>query len=399
MENLVAWLVERGVSEPYALGLTIIAALLLSVLIGRTLKGFAHAPLDRFIKPRGAWSDALKRFAVPSRISWLIATVAAKALLLPLLSVFPAFETFAEKALDFALVIAVAASLSGLIAAAVYTLEHKDTRRRVPFKVLGQALQLAIWAYATVAILAVVTEKDLASVLTGLTAIGAILVYVFRDPILGWTAGVQIAANDLVAEGDWVSVPKYGADGIVEEITLTIVKVRNWDRTVSSIPTYSLFSEGFTNWRGMYQSGGRRITRSISLDALSVRFCDRGMIERLSRSPLVEGLDVLADDETHSDPISDVRPTNLGVFRAWLDAWLAQHPKIHKDMIVIVSEGDPGAEGMQIDISIFSTEQGVREYQRISAEIINHVLAVLPMFDLRIFQNPSGTDMRALSKS
>ena len=399
MDTLRDWFVQQGLSEDGARIVTVAAAVLLSLLIGWALKSIAHIPLDRVIKPHGAWLDAIKRHHVLARAGRVIATIVAKALVLPLLDALPAVQKFAAKTLDCLLVITLAVAVSGLINAAVYAFEHQHARKRLPFKVLGQALLIAVWAYASVALLAVVTEKDLATVLTGLTAIGAILVYVFRDPILGWTAGVQIATNDLVAEGDWISVPKFDVDGTVDEISLTIVKVRNWDQTVASIPTYSLFSEGFTNWRGMWQSGGRRIKRSISIDASSVRICDEALLKRLNRSPLIQKLEVLSHSQQGpADPISDIRPTNLGVFRAWLEAWLARHPSIHKDMLAMVRELEPGPHGIPVEIYVFSTEQTVRDYENVAGGIVDHVLSVLPEFDLRMFQEPSGMDLRAIAR-
>lgn len=399
MGTLQDWFIQQGLSENGARIAMIAAAILLSILVGRVLKSLANIPLDRIAKPQGAWLDAIKRFHVPARAGWVIATIVAKALVLPLLDVFESVQKFTAKSLDCLLVITLAITLSGLISATIYALEHQDSKRRMPFRVLGQALVVTVWAYASVALIAVVTEKDLGTVLTGLTAIGAILVYVFRDPILGWTAGVQIAANDLVAEGDWISVPKFDVDGTVEEISLTVVKVRNWDYTVASIPTYSLFSEGFTNWRGMWLSGGRRVQRSISIDANSVRFCDETLLKRLNRSPLIRELDLSADPQHgNTDPISDIRPTNLGCFRVWLEAWLKRHPKVHKDMLAMVRELEPGDHGIPVEIYFFSTDQDVRDYEKVAGGIIDHVVSVLPEFGLRMFQEPSGMDLRALSQ-
>lgn len=397
IDALQNWLVQQGFGEDGSRIVVIGAAIGLSIIIGRLLKWLAHIPLDRVFKTRGAWLDALDRFKVPARAGWVVATAVAKSLVIPLLDVFPQTQILAGRTIDFLLIITAAIAISALIMAAVYAVEHRDTKRRVPFKVLGQALQITVWLYASVAMVAVLTGKDLAAVMASLTAVGAILVYVFRDPILGWTAGVQIAANDLVAEGDWITVPKFAVDGTVEEISLTIVKVRNWDHTVASIPTYSLLSEGFTNWRGMWQSGGRRIQRSISIDAASVRFCDDELVKRLQQSPLISELGVFSELRREgTDPISDARPTNLGVFRTWLEAWLARHPDIHDDMLTMVRELEPGSSGIPVQIYVFSTEQSVRDYEKVAGGIVDHVLSVLPEFDLRIFQEPSGMDLRTL---
>jgi miniconductance mechanosensitive channel len=375
-----------------------VAALLLAILIGWGLRALASVSLAHSVKPSGPWHDALKRFRVWPRTTWVMTTIAARILVLPLLEPRPAILGVADKALDAFLVFTVTAAISGSIGALVEVLEGRESGKRLPLKALGQALQMAAWTYASVAMLSVLTGRDVASVLTGLTAIGAVLVYVFRDPILGWTAGVQIAANDLVREDDWITVPQRGADGKVEDISLTTVKVRNWDKTVTSIPSYSLFSEGFRNWRGMYDSGGRRIKRAIAIDASSVRFLDETLFARLNRSPLMLEIGLKSDvQQADADPLSSPQPTNLSCFRAWLEAWLKRHPKIHEGMTSMVRELEPDGRGIPVEIYVFSNDQRWAHYEKLQAEILDHVLAVLPLFDLRVFQEPTGRDLRAMA--
>lgn len=222
--------------------------------------------------------------------------------------------------------------------------------------------------------------------MTGLTALGAVLVYVFRDPILGWTAGAQIAANDLARIGDWITVPEYEADGSVIEMALTTIKVRNWDKTISSIPSYSLVSEGFRNWRGMYESGGRRIKRSVSVDAGSVRFCDDALTGRLKQTGLLQ---------PKHEP-SDERVTNLTCFRGWLEGWLAEHPKINHEMATFVRELASDGRGIPVEIYAFSKDTRWTAYEHLQADIYDRALATLHEFDLRVFQEPTGEDVREL---
>lgn len=396
MEALRDWLIGNGLSMGSASVVAIVAGLLLSVLIGWVLRALARIPLARHVDPSGLWHEALQRFHLLRRTAWVIVALVASAFVLPLLEPWPPIHGFAEKSLDALLVVALAVAVSGVIAALVHVLERRKSGERLPFKALGQALQMVVWTYASVALISVLTGTDVASVLTGLTAIGAVLVYVFRDPILGWTAGVQIAANDLLREGDWISVPQRNADGRVEDISLTTVKVRNWDKTVSSIPTYSLTSEGFRNWRGMFESGGRRIKRAIMIDATSVRFCDEPLLQRLNRSPLVQGLEMTTGAQD-ADPLSDPQLTNLGCFRAWLEAWLEKHPKIHEEMTSMVRELEPVGRGVPVEIYVFSNDQRWEYYERLQAEVVDHILAVLPLFGLRLFQDPTGEDLRALA--
>jgi miniconductance mechanosensitive channel len=292
-----------------------------------------------------------------------------------------------ETILDGALVITITITLSKLIAAIMDALEVQEGKnQRLPVKVLGQALQVTLWTYASVVLLSVLSHRDVTTLLTGLTAVGAVLVYVFRDPILGWTASVQIAANDLAQIGDWITVPEHDADGWVIEIALTTIKVRNWDKTISTIPTYALVSEGFRNWRGMYDSGGRRIKRSVSIDVSSVHLCDNALLGRLEEHRLLE----------RELAALDPPPTNLTCFRNWLEGWLTEHPKIHHDMPTMVRELAPDGRGIPVEIYAFSHGTGWVDYEHLQADIYDRVLAVLPEFELRVFQEPTGNDLRDL---
>ena len=329
-----------------------------------------------------------------------VVVIAVAALLIaPLVEPWPRVLEWTDKLFVVLLLLAVTLVVSGALGASFDVLQrHRKREQRLPFKALAQAAQMAVWVYAAVALLSVLTERDMWAVLTGLTAIGAVLVYVFRDPILGWTAAVQIAANDLLREGDWISVPKHGADGTVEEIALTSIKVRNFDKTVTSVPTYTVFSEGFRNWRGMYESGMRRIQRAIAIDMGSVRFCDRGLIRRLNRSPMMEEVDLALEPiNADEDLLSDLQPTNLGCFRAWLQAWLERHPMIDKDATLVVRELAPEGRGIPVEFYVFTSELRWAHYERLQAEIVDQILAVLPQFELRPFQEPTGADLRALT--
>ena len=398
MQALRDILIHKGLTAEIASLIAVAAAILLSIFIGWFLRALASGPLARYLETPGPWKDALKQYNVWSRSAWVIMTIATQALVIPILETWPETQRLVNKALDIILVITVTLTISGLIGALMVVLQGREDTPRLPFKVFGQGAQIAIWTYSSVASLSVLTGKDVLTVLTGLTAIGAILVYVFRDPILGWTAGVQIAVNDLVRTGDWISFPQADADGEVEEISITSVKVRNWDKTVSSIPTYSLFSEGFRNWHGMYESGGRRIKRAIAIDAASVHFCEESLLQRLRQSPLIQGLDIhIAPRKTDVDPLSGYQPTNLSCFREWLEAWLEQHPKIHGDMTSMVRELEPDGRGIPVEIYVFSNDQRWEYYEKLQAEILDHVVAVLPLFELRVFQEPTGEDLRALA--
>jgi miniconductance mechanosensitive channel len=236
-----------------------------------------------------------------------------------------------------------------------------------------------------------------------LGAMTAVLLLVFKDTILGFIAGIQLVANDMVRPGDWIEMPKYGADGDVIEITLNTVKICNFDKTITTIPTYSLISDSFKNWRGMSDSGGRRIKRSIFIDVSSIRFCSPEMIERFAgvehiKDYVAEKQGQLAEyNRTHevdeSLPLNGRRMTNVGTFRAYLEAYLRRHPKIHNEMTFLVRQLPPTEKGLPIEIYVFSNDQEWVAYEAIQSDIFDHIFASLAVFDLRPFQNPTGHDI------
>jgi miniconductance mechanosensitive channel len=268
-----------------------------------------------------------------------------------------------------------------------------------------------ILAYAVGVILSIslLTGESPIALLAGLGALTAVLLLIFRDTILSLVASVQISTNDLVREGDWLEVPAYNADGDVLDINLHQIKIQNWDKTISVVPTYKLLESSYKNWRGMSESGGRRIKRSIHLDLHTIRFCDEAMLEKFKRFDLVRdyieqqvseirqryearGLDM-------SDPVNAPRITNAGIFRAYVEAYLRNHPQIHQEMTLLVRQLDPSPTGLPVEMYVFTKTTEWIEYEAIQAEIFDHLLAVVPEFDLRVFQEPSGTDFESLVSS
>lgn len=278
--------------------------------------------------------------------------------------------------------------------------------RQVPIKSFLQVTKLVIYFLAGVLVLSYLLGKPPIVFFSGLGALTAILMLVFKDAILGFVAGIQLTTNKMLAVGDWLEMPKYGADGDVQEIALTTVKVQNWDKTITTVPTYALITESFKNWRGMSESGGRRIKRSINIDVNTIRFCDAEMIERYTRIQFIkEYLDRKRQAiEGRSDSLECIGSrfegglglTNVGAFRAYLIAYLRRHPMINREMTFLVRELQPTAEGLPIEVYVFSKDKRWAVYEEIQADIFDHFLAVAPEFDLRVFQNPSGGDVRGL---
>ena len=265
--------------------------------------------------------------------------------------------------------------------------EHETLRNR-PLKGIYQMINLVAIGIGIILIISILIDQNAATILAGLGASAAVLMLIFKDSILGLVAGVQLSANDMLRPGDWITMPKYGADGDVLEVSLTTVKVRNFDKTITTIPPYALVSDSFQNWRGMRETGGRRIKRSIFIDMTTVHFCSvKEKIMFASRGWI---------DEAQAKPETQV--VNLYVFRNYLQNYLREHPRTHKELMIMVRQMQPTSEGLPLEIYCFSNTTVWLEYEQIQGEIFDHILAVIPEFGLRIFQRPSGNDLSTTIK-
>lgn len=273
-----------------------------------------------------------------------------------------------------------------------------------PLKGLLQGVKLLGAIVIGIMMISLLIGKSPAILISGLGAMAAVLMLVFKDPILGLVAGIQLSANDMLKLGDWLEMPKYGADGAVTDIGLTTVKVRNWDNTITTIPTYAMVSDAFKNWSGMSASGGRRIKRCIDIDITSIHFLTADEQEKLTHARLLSPYMATRQEEIASwnghntapaSVLDQRRMTNVGTFRAYLKEYLRQHPSIRKDMTLMVRQMAPGAQGLPIEIYAFTNTVAWLEYESIQADIFDHVYAVVGEFGLRIHQAPTGNDVRA----
>jgi miniconductance mechanosensitive channel len=272
-----------------------------------------------------------------------------------------------------------------------------------------QLLKILIYFLCTILIISIILGKDPTVLIAGMGAMAAVLMLVFKDTILGFVASIQLSANDMLKIGDWIEMPGHKADGTVIDITLNTVKVQNWDRTITTIPTYALVSESFSNWKGMEESGGRRIKRAVNIDVNSIRFCDEEMLKRLSRYELIRDYVLSKEEEIRSynqslniseeDLISKRRQTNVGIFRRYLENYLRNSARIRQDMTFLVRQLHPTDKGLPIEIYVFSKETAWALYENLQADIFDHVFAVIPEFGLRVFQAPSGNDIREAAEN
>ena len=277
---------------------------------------------------------------------------------------------------------------------------------QLPLKGIFQGIKLIGAIIVGILMISLLIGQSPAILISGLGAMAAVLMLVFKDPILGLVAGIQLSANDMLKLGDWLEMPKYGADGAVIDIGLTTVKVRNWDNTITTIPTWSLVSDSFKNWSGMSASGGRRIKRSISIDATSIHFLDEDERQRLHKAHLLKPYLTTRHQEIDEwnqlldapeSVLNHRRMTNIGTFRAYLNEYLRHHPRIRKDMTLMVRQLAPDDHGLPIEIYAFTNTVVWLEYESIQADIFDHIFAVIEEFGLRIHQSPTGNDIRALS--
>ncbi|MGX8271245.1 mechanosensitive ion channel family protein [Brevundimonas diminuta] len=320
----------------------------------------------------------------------------------------PGFVTLIQNVAGAFMIVAVAIGIgAGLdMANALYARSPRAHRRSI--KGYLQVLKIVIYAIATILVIAALIDRSPLLLLSGLGALAAVLMLVFKDTILSLVASVQLNSNDMLRVGDWIEMPQVNADGDVIDIALHTVKVQNWDKTITTIPTWRLISESYRNWRGMQESGGRRIKRSLLIDQTSARFLTDAERERMRRFLLID--DYLADKsaemadwnaklvEAGRDPVNMRRSTNIGAFRAYVQNYLENHPRIRQDMTLLVRQMQPTETGLPLEIYAFTATVAWAEYEAIQADIFDHLLAILPEFDLRLFQSPSGADFVQLRR-
>lgn len=358
-------------------------------------------------KSRISWDDILLKKKFFNRLAHL-----APALVIFWLSPYafpetPVLVTICRNVSFIYMIIIAMLTLDALLNSLHEIYETFEVSREIHIKGFIQASKIIIFLIGTIVILSVFTSRTPLYFLSGLGALTAVLLLIFKDAILGLVAGIQLSANNMVRKGDWIAMAQFGADGDVIDVSLTTVKVQNWDKTIMTIPTYALISQSFINWRGMQESGGRRIKRALYIDMTSIKFCDDEMLGRFSKIQFIREYlekkkkeiagyneEIQVDD---SSLVNGRRLTNVGTFRAYVDAYLRNHPKINKDMTFLIRQLAPTDRGLPLEIYVFSNDQVWARYEAIKADIFDHLLAVLPEFDLRIFQSPTGADFQNIA--
>jgi miniconductance mechanosensitive channel len=412
LELLQDWLSGQGISAGLtfyaARGIAAMAVLGMGVVANFVAKRYIVTGLTYVIsKTKSKWGDAFLRQSALNRMAHL-----APALVIYVLT------PIALEGVDWlillirnALLIYMLVILMLIIDSVLNTVKeiylNLRSSRQIPIEGFIQALKIALYFLTAIFVISILVGKTPIYLLSGIGAMTAVLMLIFRDAILGFVAGIQLAANKMVSVGDWIEMSKYGADGDILEVSLTTVKVQNWDKTITTIPTYALISESFKNWRGMSDSGGRRIKRAVNIDMSSIRFCDEEMLERYTKIQYItEYIDEKkaeleefnqAENIDNASLANGRRMTNVGTFRAYVVAYLRNHPMINMDMTFLVRQLPSTQYGLPIEIYVFSKDKVWANYEAIQSDIFDHILAVLPEFDLRIYQNPTGADFRTLN--
>lgn len=405
-------LLELGLGEDFAAtgartGVSILVALA-ALIAHRLARGPVLRTIDSLIRRTNTdWDDALIERRVLHRLAHLVPGLVIYRLAPLALVGHARLQEIADTGVLVYLVLTSMLVIDALMSTTVDIYRSTKTSREISIKGLIQFLKVILYFLCGVFVVSVLLGKSPFYLLSGLTALTAVLLLIFRDAILGLVAGIQLSVNRMVARGDWIEMPKYGADGDVLDVTLTTVKVQNWDKTITTIPTYSLISESFKNWRGMQDSGGRRIKRSVHIDISTVKFLDEQMIERFGKIQYItdhiehKKQELAEYNELNQVDLSHLangrRMTNVGTFRAYVEAYLKNHPQISQEMTFLVRQLAPTPKGLPIEIYVFCKDKVWANYEAIQGDIFDHILAIIPIFDLQAFQEPAGKDFRGLN--
>lgn len=411
---LISWFTELGISQANALILReafwVLVIILLAILSFYVTRYFIIKAVHALVvRTKTRWDDILAEKRVFVKLAYLAPAITINFLTSYVLSDFEFVNRIIQIITAIYMVIIILSVVNAVLNALNDIYNTYEIAKEKPIKGYIQVGKIFAYIISAVIIITVLIGDRNLGWIAGFGAFSAVMMLVFKDPILGFVGGIQLTANNMVRIGDWIEMPKYGANGTVIDISLTTVKVQNWNKTITTIPTYTLVTDYFKNWRGMDESGGRRIKRSIHIDMNSIKFCTPDMLDRFKKieyvSEYVEETEKLISEYNESKNIDNEvlvngrRQTNIGVFRAYLKGYLRNHPKVNTKMTFLVRQLDPGPEGIPIEVYVFSNEQEWANYEDIQSDIFDHILAVVPEFDLQVFQQPTGRDFSQLNVS
>lgn len=406
-ELLVAYGVNLENAGILTRSILIVLAIISSIIANIIAKRIVVNVVDRIIaRTKSQWDDIFHKRKVFEKLSHF-APAAILFFMLPL--AFEGNERIISICINSVYIYMIIVSimvLDSFLNSILDIYSSTEVSKEVPIKSFIQSLKIVVYFIAVILIISIIFSKTPIYFISGMGAFMAILLLVFKDVILGFVAGIQLSANKMLAHGDWIEMPKYGADGEVMEVALTTVKVQNWDKTVTTIPTYALISESFKNWRGMQLSGGRRIKREVCIDINTIKFCTEEMVDRFSQIRYIaEYMEHKKKELTEYNKLHNLEDsgtankrqlTNIGTFRAYVVAYLKNHPMINQEMTFIIRQMAPTKCGVPIEIYVFCKDKAWANYEAIQSDIFDHILAIVPEFDLKVYQSPAGIDFREL---
>jgi miniconductance mechanosensitive channel len=403
-----SWLTRFNISPETVSILTSIflacTVFLISYIAFHISRRIVDGVVSRLFKhTRFTWDDLFLENKFFMRLTLLVPALIINVFIPPVLNNHAQVRTLATGAVTIYFIIVVVFIVDALINSLHDIYQTFGVSREIPLKGFAQVLKIVLYCTGLVMVISVVLNRSPVYLISGLGAMTAVLMLIFKDPILGFVAGIQLISNRMLKHGDWIEMPKYGADGDVIDITLTTVKVRNWDKTITTIPTYALINDSFKNWRGMQESRGRRIKRAIYIDMNTIQFCTPQMLERFSRIRYIaEYMQHKKQDieQYNTDRGVDAKDapnarqlTNIGTFRAYISAYLQNHPMINTDMTFLIRQLAPTQHGLPLEIYVFCKDKVWAHYEAVQADIFDHLLAIAGEFDLKVYQYPSGTDL------
>ena len=398
-------LIDAGVNAAtaaYAVEVTLLILTLVVAVISKLITDkIFKSTLSRTIRHKKyKWHNILVRSKFFRRLSHFVPIAI-------LYSASPFFKTYGDtmrRTLNFYILFVIMMLIDSFLTALNDVYNTLAISKKRPIKGLIQIAKIAIYCVVLVVVIAHLLGQSPAVVLGSVGAFTAILMLIFKDPIVGFVSGVQIAANDMIRIGDWVEMPKYDANGEVVDISLTTIKIANFDNTTTTVPTYAFISDSFKNWRRMQEKGGRRIKRSILIDINSIKFCTPELIEKFKKINFVADYVITMENQfeefnkqnniSMDELFNGIHLTNIGVFRIYLQNYLSHNEFIHQDMAKIVRQLDPIENGLPLEIYTFSTLTEWEDYERVQSDLFDHIIAIAPEFELRIYQSPSGSDLK-----
>lgn len=403
---ILQFFLSRNMQETSASGLayvlTLIVVVSLCIAATAVIRRISVTIATRSAeKTKFTWDNILLRNRFIHRLSHMMVPI----ILTVFAGSFPGYESLISRVIRvYTIVVAVIIGDAALNSADEIYRGFAISKVR-PIRGFIQVIKVVLYIIGIVLGIAALIGESPVVLLGGIGALTAVISLIFKDAILGFVAGIQLTSNDMIRIGDWIEMPKYYADGTVIDLSMTTVKVRNFDNTITAIPAYALVSDAFINWRGMEGSGGRRIKRSIYIDAQSVHLCTDEMLERFRKIERIRGYIDSRQEEIKqfnreqnadmSEPINGKGLSNLGVFRAYATAYLQHHPSIHMEMAILVRQLQASGRGIPVEVYAFTNTVKWDEYEGIQADIFDHLFAAIPRFGLRVFQQPSGQDIQS----